>query len=377
MHVVDRGLVFDATQAEAVRRFCTFTSIVRLYNGKLLVSFRTGSAKDSADENVMIVGSDDEGKTWRRVSGGWETGYPPGSGWRFRALGLSEPVPGRLLGLGMAVNRAGPPRPFANPQTQGILPQKVMVSVSHDEGRTWAPFEEVDLRPHRGNATTGDILTLKDGTLALPYEAWKEYDDASPGEHHASLRLSADGGQTWPDLSIVVHDPTGRLLFWDQRLSVSPDDGRLIALFWTHDRQAQQDVPMHVAWGSPDGREWTQPISTGLEGQICMPLALPGRRVLGAYVHRHDPPSLRAVLSNDFGRTWEVADELVFYCKARGGGESGMAGKRDFADYWADMSVWTFGHPAATPLPHGDVMIVYYAGDEQAMGVHWVRVAID
>ena len=65
----------------------------------------------------------------------------------------------------------------------------------------------------------------------------------------------------------------------------------------------------------------------------------------------------------------------MFYEKARGG-ESGMAGSRDFSDYWADMSIWTFGHPAPALLGNGDIMVAYYAGDQHAMGVHWVRIAL-
>ena len=110
--------------------------------------------------------------------------------------------------------------------------------------------------------------------------------------------------------------------------------------------------------------------------QICAPLFLPGGRVFAAYVHRHDLTSLRAILSDDFGRTWTAAEELVFYEKRRGGQESGMGGKRDFGDYWADMSIWTFGHPAAVSLPNGDVLVAHYAGDETAMSIHWVRIAV-
>ena len=244
-----------------------------------------------------------------------------------------------------------------------------------DAGGSWGPFREISGQLRTG-ALTGSILVLRDGTLALPYETWKDFYDNSPGEHHASLHLSSDGGRTWDGPVIVAHHPEGRLLYWDQRVDVSPDDGRMVSIFWTHDRQAQQDVPMHIAWGTPDGREWSEPVSMGIEGQICAPLCLPGGRLFAAYVHRHDPPSLRAILSDDFGRSWAAAPELVFYEKRRGGRESGMDGKRDFGDYWEDMSIWTFGHPAALLLPNGDVLVAYYAGDETAMGVHWVRIAI-
>ena len=168
----------------------------------------------------------------------------------------------------MWMDRSDPKLPLASPETQGILPSKMLVAESEDGGQTWGPLREVSLHPHQGNALTGNILALRGGSLALPYEAWKEYHDTSPGEHHAALRLSADGGQTWQGPEIVAHDDQGRLLFWDQRLAVNPEDGQLIAMFWTHDREAQEDVAMHVAWGSPDGRSWSEPQSTGIAGQI-------------------------------------------------------------------------------------------------------------
>ena len=323
MRVIDRGVILDASLAPPEARFCTFTNLECLSDGKLVVGFRTGSAKDSADEDIHILISDDEGTTWRPAFVGFG-GVPPGSGGRIRALGLTEVSPGKLMGSFMCVDRSDPTLPYANPETQGTLPAKILVAESDDAGHSWSPFREVPLHPHPRGAVTGSVLVLRDGTLALPYEAWKEYYDTSPGVHHAALRLSSDGGKTWAGPVIVAHDPQNQLFYWDQRLSINPEDGRLIAMFWTHDRKAQQDVPIHVAWGSPDGKEWRQPVSTGIAGQICAPLVLAGGRVFAAYVHRHDPPSLRAILSDDFGHTWTAAEEMVFYEKVRGGQESGM-----------------------------------------------------
>jgi hypothetical protein len=59
-----------------------------------------------------------------------------------------------------------------------------------------------------------------------------------------------------------------------------------------------------------------------------------------------------------------------------------MGGKRNFGDYWADMSIWTFGHPAAVVLGDSDhraddaVLVAYYAGDETSMSIHWVRIDV-
>ena len=374
MKIVSRGTVYDASQASPEARFCTFPWPERLADGQLVVAFRTGSSKDSPDEDVRIMGSADDGASWSMYFAGY--GAVDDAGGRIRGAAVTERAPGRLIGSFLWIDHSDPTLPLANPETQGILPTTLMVADSEDAGRSWSPLREVPQAPHRGVATTGGILRLKDGTLALPYEAWKDYYDASYGTHHASLRLSPDEGRSWPGLAIVAHDPSARVLYWDQRLSVSPDDGQLVALLWTHDREAQQDLPIHITWGSPDAQEWSTPQSTGIEGQIAAPLVLPGGRLFMAYVHRHYPPSLRAVLSDDLGKTWDTAGELVFYEKEHGGAESGIGGRRDFGDYWSDMNVWTFGHPGALLLPGGDMLVTYYAGDAGGLSVHWVRIAL-
>lgn len=374
MRVTHRGTIFDATQAPPHERFNCFTSACRMADGTLIVSFRFGSSKDSQDENVRIMASTDEGQTWQVMKASFETpvpGYPTA----FRAGGVSEIRPGVLMGHFQWFDRSDPSRPLADPDTQGVLRSKTFIATSTDHGRTWSPYQELDMRPHVGQASTGAVEVLHDGTLLLHYESWKEWHDTSRGTHAANVRLSRDGGETWEPFVTVATHPTGRLLYWDQRLAVSPDDGRLIDMFWTHDREAGEDVEMHINWGTPDAQTWTTPVSTGMKGQISAPLALPGNRVLAAYVHRHDPPSLRAVLSDDLGQTWNVADELIFY-DSRSGHEAGLEVKRDFGDYWADMGRWSFGHPAPVRLPNGDVFIAYYGGDSTAMGIHWVRIVI-
>ena len=374
MKVVDRGIVFDATTAPSSRRFCSFTSARVLSDGRILVAFRAGSSKDSADENIIVRLSADGGKTWKTVFEGLDLildGVP--GAWRSGAL--TEVEPNRLIGQFCWFDHSDPTLPLANPETQGTLPSHIVVRESLDDGRTWIDPREVDPKSFTGIAATGAILKLANGDLAVPYEAWKDYYDTSPGEHHAILRISHDGARTFEPSVIVAHDPSANLFFWDQRLAVDPETGRMIALFWTHDRAAGHDVNVHVGWGSPDGKAWTYPLDAGFGGQIASPLVLPGGRVLAVYVHRHAPPSLRAVMSPDFGKTWNVDNELVFY-KSGAGKESGMGGKRDFGDYWADMNVWSFGHPEADLLPNGDVLVAHYGGDANAMSIHWERIAV-
>jgi len=374
MKIVDQGIVFDATAAPAHRRSCCFTSLVVLSNGQILVCFRAGSSKDCPEENLVMRLSADDGRSWTTVLEGFDR-LVDGVVGGWRNGGLTEVSPGKLMGVFCWFDRSDPARPLANPETQGVLPSRIFVMDSLDEGHTWIDRREISTKPFEGVATTGPILKMDEGTLALPCEAWKSYYDIRHGQHHALLWMSHDGGRSFGSAVVTAHDPAANLFFWDQRLSVDPENGRLIALFWTHDRSAQQDVNVHAAWGSATGEAWTVPADTGLAGQISTPLALPGGRVLAVYVHRHHPPGIRAILSEDFGKTWDADRELIVY-ESRAGKESGIGGKRDFGDYWADMNRWSFGHPEAALLPNGEVFVAFYGGDTHAMSMRWARISV-
>jgi hypothetical protein len=322
MKLINRGQVFDAAAAPRHRAFCSFTDCCVLSDGRILVTFRAGSSKDAADENILIRGSADGGKTWHTIFAGLDL-VVDGVAGAWRSGALCETAPGRLIGSFNWFDRSVPGLPLSNPDTQGTLPSRLFLMESNDGGMTWRDRREVDTRPHEGVAATGAVIRLASGALAAPYEAWKSYYDARPGEHHAVLRISHDGGHAFDPAAIVAHDPRSNLLYWDERIAIDPATGGLVGLFWTHDRRRQQDRNIHIAWGSPDGMSWTSPMDTGIGGQIACPLPLPTGRLLMVYVHRHYPPSLRAVLSDDHGETWDAAGELARGRAGHGGATGG------------------------------------------------------
>jgi BNR repeat-like domain len=375
VEVIASGAFWDARYAPRNQRNAAATCALTLSDGTMLASCRLGSDREGADGHTGVFASTDAGETWEmrylslheREWDGW-----PGEtrGWY-----LSELSPGVITAAVLWTDRSDPSKRWPNPETQGLLGMRVYNLISRDGGRSWPERRRIDLSHHKGASSTGPVLRLEGGALAQPFETWKDYDDASPGVPAALLRLSHDEGASWTEDVLVARDPTNRLFYWDQRLEAHPTDGRYVNMFWTHDVTAGQDVDVHVSWGSPDGRTWTDPVPTGLPGQHTQPLSLGGARLVAVYSHRQDPPGIRAVLSDDFGRTWDRSTEIEVYA-SEAGAEPGSGRARPQADYWSDMGAWQFGHPRGAVLPNGEVLVVFYGGSGVSRSARWARLRI-
>lgn len=385
MRIVDSGEIRDGRAIPDHRRNCAFTTISRLRDGTILVSGRWGSARDSVDGHACIWATADTGRTWSLRYDGYGKASWNGIPGEVKGLTSTESAPGRLTATALWVDRSDPDLPFIHPETQGLLPMRIMHVKSEDGGCTWSPPRRMDTTPHlAASPCSHHIIRLPGGVLAQPYEQWKEYEDPSPGRPAARLRFSRDGGLTWPDFVTVARHPDNALAYWDQRLAIHPGDGRLAATFWTHDFNAGVDIDVHIAYGTPDGRSWTIPRGTGLPGQHCQPLALGGDRLLAAYPRRQDPPGIVLSISEDFGAHWDRGRDLLVY-DSTAGTESGARGSRTQSELWGDMERWRFGHPRMVRLPgrpdrpdrpDDEVFVVYYAGDDAVKTARWARVRV-
>ena len=122
--------------------------------------------------------------------------------------------------------------------------------------------------------------------------------------------------------------------------ATAPESGRLVATFWTHDNRVGGPVDAHIAWGSPDGRTWSEPAPTGLDGQHTQPLAVGGDRLLAMLPfrarHAGDPAGILVAESPDFGETWPAEQRTVVYRNDQGS-EAGAAGGRTLRQTWTEV----------------------------------------
>lgn len=378
MHIEDRGLVYDATVALSSRRVAFFSSLCLLPSGAILCTFEVGSAKHAVDSTVGICRSRDGGVTWQPLEHAFATMFAgvPGS---LGGAEIVEASPGRWHLWTTWFDRSEPERPLFDPVTEGILHTRLLSATSEDGGTTWSDWREVPTPGLAGCATTGPIVAWPDGTLAYAFESLKEFDDPRPARHAAWLMASRDAGRSWDAPLKVADDPRGNVYYWDQRLCAGNQPGELVAMFWTHDRALQRDLPVHLRWARVDDNQIVgRPIQpTTIPGQIAAPLVLDDSRLLAFVVDRAGPCTMKLWRSHDAGVTWPTDDCLVVYTHEEQSAVGRPHEQIDFAQYWEDMGKWSFGHPAIRRLGPNHVLLVYYAGAPDCMSIHWVRVRID
>ncbi len=375
MKLEDRGLIYDATTRPQNERVASFVSLCRLSSGSLLCGFQLGPAKHAVTSTIRFCRSDDGGQTWNELPARFETeiGGVPGS---MSSGEIVELAPGKLLLYSTWFDRSEPERPLFDPDTEGILHSKQLLARSDDDGATWSAWRELPVPPLSGCSSTGPIIQWPVGRWGLPFESYKEFDDPSPARHGAWIIVSDDGGETFGEPLLVAQHPEHRLYYWDQRLCRGGDENELLAMFWTHDLAAQQDLSVHFRRLSLTGDGLVgEPIhNTGIPGQIAAPLQLDDGRLVAFVVDRNGPMTMKLWQSADGGKTWPKDKSLLVYEHDEQAALTQGTTDVDYAEYWEDMGKWSFGHPAIRPLDNGRVLLTFYAGIPNCLSVHWARV---
>jgi len=372
--IKSQGLIFDATGATDAEAVAYVTSLVSLESGTWLAGWQSGPGKHTATNTIALAQSHDGDGTWQRLPHEFDTAWEgvPGS---FLAAEMVEAEPGRLLLFTTWINRSIPERPLFNPETEGILPTRLLFCSSEDEGETWGEWQELSTPGLTGCAVTGPILRWSDGTIACGFESFKEFDDPAPVEPGAWLAISRDGGCSFSDPWQVAKHPQQEKYYWDQRLCPTEKPGEFVAMFWTHNREEQRDTNVHMLQSSiNDGATAVgEPVETAIPGQIAACAVAADGRILACVVDRGQPGTITLWQSADGGHTWPEEVRLVVHVHDERAAITQGREDIDYAEFWEDMGKWSFGHPVIRRRGN-DWLLAWYAGTPDRMSLHWASV---
>jgi len=198
---------------------------------------------------------------------------------------------------------------------------------SSDYGVSWKDTIEIGTAPYSGGYGMRGAVELSHGELILPLSDVPNYQTVF-------IVRSKDYGLTWEE-PIKVASQTG--LFFEEPSALLLPDGRILMML-----RENKTHWLYQTESLDGGYTWSEPIQTPIWGYPAHLLLLPDQRVLCVYGYRKQPYGIRAVLSNDFGHTWDVDNVLII--------------REDFPN--RDL-----GYPSSVLKENGHVYTVYYGQD--------------
>ena len=104
-------------------------------------------------------------------------------------------------------------------------------------------------------------------------------------------------------------------------------------------------------WSDDGGRTWSHPLRTPIWGYPPHLLKLRDGRILCSYGYRRDPMGIRAVLSADNGKTWDMDNVIILRDDGGAPGQFRKEGETGSGD---------LGYPISTQLSDGSILTAYY-----------------
>jgi len=211
---------------------------------------------------------------------------------------------------------------------------------STDEGRTWSPRQSLQIPGLPPLVARCPAIELPDGTLLLSVAAQKSAVVPERGRRTFPFSdwviRSTDRGKTWGDPVLVAEDPEHDMWFVESGI-VRLRSGKIIIMHRTENFLYQSE-------SVDNGKSWSGPKKTPMWGWVAHLLELSDGRLLCTYGYRKSPFGVRACISRDGGKTWDIKNELVL---------------RD------DGGNWDLGYPSSVELPDGRVLTVYWINHEK------------
>lgn len=337
----------------------SFPSVTVTSTGRIIAAWRNAPTKEQVLDNRLLIScSDDNGKTWSKPRIPCRPQKLDGKDGVFR-MGSVSCLGERVLMLICRVDTSRPERPFYNESNQGLLDCTVFLSISDDNGDTWSEPRQLDTAPynHQPTPTTGPVLVLPDGRIAIQFELNKPFDSPEPWRHLPVLKFSDDQAQTFTHTAVAAADADNNIFYWDQRPLVLRS-GKLVDFFWTWDNAKSIYHNLSRTCSEDGGKSWSAVHDTGIPGQPGVSAELADGRIAVPVVDRTSNPKVLLRVTEDQGLSFIPETlQLSGHLKKQTDKQANVNGA------WREMTAFSLGLPAAALSPNNTVYVVWYEGE--------------
>lgn len=227
------------------------------------------------------------------------------------------------------------------------------IQFSNDGGNNWSEPEIIDLKCDPKLVVSREqIIELEDGTLLMSV-----YTGVADASDNAFVIRSWDGGKTWQDQSLMAADENGKKsifqgISFNETAILNLGGGKIMSLLRADSDYHTDESYMAIggigqlfqAYSYNAGFSWTKPKPTGIFGQPAHLLRLTDGRILCTYGFRKQPFAVKAVLSSDEGKTWDVEQTITLK---------------------ENCLFWDMGYPVSAQRADGKIISVYYWVDNE------------
>lgn len=318
--------------------YACFPSLYQYEDGSLVSGFGTRTRRSHIDNtggSIRMV-SRDGGVTWKKA-GKEVPSHNPESvradgnlalanaiGWRYVDESESE----RLKAEGRTVRSV-------RPGTVAYL-SGARSTVRDLDGKTIRPWSEIEVPQAKStmNFNSSSVLNLAGGLRLVAI-----YGTGPGNQRSAFVLRSEDDGDNWVCLPMAMGNDQ---MSYNETALIANAEGHVIALMRSAESaDSKRAGYLYQVTSTDRGKTWSQPVDTGIWGYPAHLLELPDGRLLATYGYRRTPKGIRACLSLDGGKSWDIENEIILRADGFGSG--------------SDM-----GYPITRRLADGTLATIYY-----------------
>ena len=321
-----------------------FPDVRMLPGERLLCMYRESDAHVASTSRIMLIESDDRGRTWtnQRQFEVTRSYAEDRSVWiNTRIATLSD---GRLVTNYDAF--VYPDSIESHGASQALLACQTFLSFSEDEGKTWTDRHLIEAE----GIVSDRLLVVRDDLwlLAIPH-----FIGRFPDAFRVEVARSHDGGRTWPIASLAAEEEGFQ--HDEPSLLVLPD-GRLLMVMREN---VHTNRPSHYVISEDDGWTWSTPRPTPFYGDRPSADLLQSGRLLVTYRNVEPAPDETITVVGRNPGTWAWLGDLS--------GLTGSGGESRFLELEYDPCVdmlGDYGYSAFVQFDDGEIFCAYHHREE-------------